>query len=105
MRGGPRQAGGAVPSQPSQPAEEVEGIAVEVVGAELSKAQKRRGRQRANRAAAAQRQDLQREKIAKEQFLCETAPELTERGMLLVGTNGAKVQGTKEQTDSSERLC
>ena len=82
-----------------------EGAVVEVEEAELSKAQKRRERQRANRAAAAQRQDLQHEKIAKEQFICETAPGFTERGMLLVGTNGAKVQGAKEQTDSSERLC
>lgn len=105
MRGGPKQAGAAVPSQPSQPAEEVEGIVVEVEEAELGKARQRRERQRANRAAAAQRQDLQREKIAKEQFLCETALGFTERGMLLVGTNGAKVQGPKEQTDTSERLC
>ena len=68
-----RKGAGSAPSQPSHPAEEVEGAIVEVEEAELSKAQKRRERQRANRAAAAQRQDLQREKIAKEQFLCETA--------------------------------
>ena len=36
MSGGPKQAGGAVPSQPSQLAEEVDGIVVEVEEAELS---------------------------------------------------------------------
>lgn len=81
-----------------------EGAVVEVEEAELSKAQKRRERQRANRAAAAQRKDLQREKIAKEQFLRETAQGFTERQMPF-GTNSIKLQGTKEQTDSSERLC
>lgn len=63
-----------------------EGAVVEVEEAELSKAQKRRERQRANRAAAAQRKDLQREKIAKEQFLRETAQGFTERQMPLEPT-------------------
>ena len=81
-----RKGAGSAPSQPSHPAEEVEGAVVEVEEAELSKAQKRRERQRANRAAAAQRKDLQREKIAKEQFLRETAQGFTERQMPLEPT-------------------